>query len=392
MSGVGLAVSYFASSLYYIFFTFGVLAGCGFGIAYIPAITAVSYYFETKLTFAAGVAASGVGVGNFLYPAMIRVLINKYDWRSSLLIIGGITLNVCLFGAVIRPIDRPELSMKDRPAIDITPFRKKGYIMLCINNFLWCCGISALYIHLTALAEAEGIQADHSAYLISGLGIANLIGRFGYGVLGQQPRMNVIVLYAFSFCLGGICLCVLPLVKSYPGIMCIAILFGIFSGCFGTLLVAILVQLLGLHRFANGYGCLLLFEAAGQLTGGPLTGFMYDLTQSYTLSFILGGGLCIASSIIMIHPYLYVKKHLHEVEPDIPEKEALASSMDIPQKQYPSTLNVAKMAVSMDLIPAAHKLSSIQNLSDTKKMGSVDVLPATKRLLELRKYPSTASV
>ena len=232
----------------------------------------MSYYFEKRLSLAAGIAASGVGVGNFLYPAAIRLLINLYDWRSSLLLIGGVSFNIILFGALVRPIERPELSMKDRPIIDITPFKKKGYIMLCINNFLWCCGIAAVYIHLTALAESEGIDADRSAYLISGLGIANLIGRFAYGVLGQQPRVDVIMLYGISFCLGGLCLCVLPFIKAYPGLMCIAVLFGIFSGCFGTLLVSILIELLGLHRFANGYGCLLLFEAAGQLLGGPLAG------------------------------------------------------------------------------------------------------------------------
>ena len=119
---------------------------------------------------------------------------------------------------------------------------------------------------------------------------------------------------------------------------------------------------------------------------------MFDLTQSYTVSFVLGGGLCVVSAIIMIHPYLYVKKHLHELEQDVPEKEALASSMDIPQKKYPSILNVAKLAVSMDVIPAAHKLSSLEYLGDAKKMGSMDVLPATKRLMELKKFHSTASV
>ena len=122
---------------------------------------------------------------------------------------------------------------------------------------------------------------------------------------------------------------------------------------------------------------------------------MFDLTDSYTLAFVLGGGLCIASAVVMVHPYLYVKKHLHEVEQELPEKEALASSIDMPgniPQQYTSLVNVAKLAISMDVIAAIHKLSSLENLSDTKKLGSVDRLPATKRLMELKKYHSTASV
>ena len=122
-------------------------------------------------------------------------------------------------------------------------------------------------------------------------------------------------------------------------------------------------------------------------------GLMFDLTQSYTLAFLLGGGLCIASAIVMIQPILYVRHHLHELEEDLPEKEALASSMDLPQKTYPSILNVAKLAVSMDLVCAVHKLSSLESLTDVRKeAGSLDVLPGNKRLMELRRFQSTASV
>ena len=251
------------------------ISGAGLGIAYIPAITAVSYYFKRKINIAAGIAASGIGVGNFVYPVLIRYLINAYEWKSSLLVLGALSLNLCVFGALIRPIERPDIQRKNLPIIDITPFKKKGYLMLCFNNFLWCCGISVLYLHLTALAESEGIDSDRSAYLLSALGIANLIGRFAYGFIAHHPKINIIVLYGVSFCVAGLFVCLTPFCKTFAGIMSAAVLFGLFSGCFGTLLVSILIQILGLRRFANGYGCLLLFEAAGQLIGGPLAGKHY---------------------------------------------------------------------------------------------------------------------
>ena len=221
---------------------------------------------------AAGIAASGIGVGNFVYPVFIRFLINTYDWRSSLLILGALSLHLCVFGALIRPTNRPDIQRKNLPIIDITPFKKKGYLMLCFNNFLWCCGISVLYLHLTALAESQGIDSDRSAYLLSALGIANLTGRFSYGFIAHHPRVNIIVLYSVSFCIAGFFVCLAPFCKTFPTLMCASVLFGLFSGCFGTLLVSLLIQILGLRRFANGYGCLLLFEAAGQLIGGPLAG------------------------------------------------------------------------------------------------------------------------
>ena len=246
-------------------------------MSYIPAITAVSYYFKRKINIAAGIAASGIGVGNFIYPVLIRYLINAYDWKSSLLLLGAISLNLCVFGAIVRPIERPDIYQKNRPLIDITPFKKRGYVTLCFNNFLWCCGTSVLYIHLTALAESVGTDSDKSAYLISGLGVANLVGRFGYGFIAHHPKVNIIILYGTSFLLAGAFVCVTPFGKSFGSLLFIAMMFGLFAGCFGTLLVSILIQILGLQRFANGYGCLLLFEAAGQLSGGPLAGKKHDV-------------------------------------------------------------------------------------------------------------------
>ena len=248
-----------------------VFSGAGLGIVYIPAISAVSFYFDQKISMAAGIAASGVGVGNFLFPAFIRFLVNTYDWKQSFLILSATSLHICVLGALIRPVKRLEIK-KDQPILDITPFKKKSYIVLCINVFLFCCGSSTLYVHLTALAETSGIDADNSAMLISGLGIANLVSRFGYGVVADWPSVNSIVLYGLSFFLTGLTICILPFVNSYALLMVCAVVFGLLSGCFGTLLVKILIRLLGLQRFSNGYGCLLLFMAAGQLLGAFLAG------------------------------------------------------------------------------------------------------------------------
>lgn len=361
ISGIGLALSYFATSLYYLYFSFGMLTGAGFGIAYIPSISAVSCYFEKRISLAAGLAASGVGVGNFVYPALIRWLINMFDWKQSLLILGAVSLNICVCGAVMRPVRRTEL-LEESPILDITPFKKKGYLMLCINNFLFCCGISALYVHLTALAESKGYSQDLSAMLVSGLGIANLIGRVLYGVLASHSWFNAFVLYMCSFTLSGVCVCIVPFCETYEGLMTCAVVFGLLSACFGTLLVTILIELLGLQRFANGYGCLLLFEAAGQLLGGFLTGAMFDLTQSYTSAFIVGGLLCIVSGFVMIQPYLYVKNHPFTQEEILvsQEKLDLSQSIDIPANKFPSHRDLVQSVLSMESLGAVDRFKNLQ--------------------------------
>lgn len=381
LASAGLCLSYFATSLYYLFFTLGVLTGVGLGIVYIPAISAISFYFNERLPLASGIAASGVGVGNFLYPPVIRWLVITFDWKSSFLVLGGLTLNICVLGALIRPVKRMDIPEK-QPVLDFTPFKKRGYVMLCVNVFLFCCGISALYIHLVSHAEQIAMGTDRSAWLISGLGIANLIGRLLYGAIVQQPAMNPFLLYAGSFGLAGVCICLVPFMTTYWSLMTVAVCFGLMSGCFGTLLVPILIRLLGLQRFANGYGCLLLFMAGGQLIGAFIAGAMYDITNTYTWAFVLGGSLSILSAVIMVQPYCYVKNHEQHVETlNYQETNSLADSIDLPRSRFPSHRAIVPQAVSLESLVGAKRALELQrsrlslNIQDTqtKKMKMKDI-------------------
>ncbi|KAL3846511.1 hypothetical protein ACJMK2_017491 [Sinanodonta woodiana] len=304
ISFLGLFGSNFSPNIYVLFVTFGIITGAGYGLVFIPAITAVSLYFDKRRTLAAGIAASGVGVGNFLFPAMIRWLNNMYNWRASILVLSALNLNIIVCGLLIRPVSTFDFSKEKPKVLDVTPFKKKGYWMLSVNNFLFCCGISAIYIHISAYAEGIGIDEDRSALLISAMGVSNLLGRLLYGVVGHYKRLNNMVIYTVSFALAGVTFFIIPSMTSYIGLMIMVVLFGLFSGCFGTLLVSILVEILGLHRFANGYGCLLLFEAAGQMLGGPIAGAMFDLTGDYSMAFYIGGLFCLLSSIAMIYPII----------------------------------------------------------------------------------------
>ena len=61
-----------------------------------PAITAISQVFEEHRALAFGISSSGVGIGKFLGPLLISKLDETYGWRGTLLLLGGIILNLCI--------------------------------------------------------------------------------------------------------------------------------------------------------------------------------------------------------------------------------------------------------------------------------------------------------
>ncbi|XP_041358006.1 monocarboxylate transporter 9-like [Gigantopelta aegis] len=302
ISSFGLMISFFAPNIYFLYFSFGIVTGIGLGISFVPAVTCVAHYFEKYRNFATGLAVSGVGVGTFLFPPLITILSHKYTWRGSMLILGALTLNVCLCGTLVRPLPSPRQDFRrEKPAaFDLTVFKKAGYLLVCLNNILICFGLSIVYLHLTAFAEASGMSDQDGAMLISVIGIANLVGRFVIGALGSHPRLNVFLLYSLSFMISGTAAAFFPVLHmSFPAMIVLSVMFGFFTASFGALLPALLIEILGLDRLASAYGYLLLFMAVGQMLGGPIAGFIYDKTGSYNSSFYVGGAVIVSSGIMI---------------------------------------------------------------------------------------------
>lgn len=80
------------------------LAGVGFGIAFLPFIVSIGFYFEKRKSLAVGISVCGQGVGTMFWAPVLEILIEKYGWRGSMLIIGGIILNIAVVGSLLRTI------------------------------------------------------------------------------------------------------------------------------------------------------------------------------------------------------------------------------------------------------------------------------------------------
>ena len=104
IAGFGFILSSFMDSIEKLCFTFGIIAGFGLSMVYVPAVVVVAYYFEKKRAFATGIAVAGSGIGTFVFAPLTECLIEWYTWKGAVLIMGGIMLNIIVCGAVFRPL------------------------------------------------------------------------------------------------------------------------------------------------------------------------------------------------------------------------------------------------------------------------------------------------
>ncbi|KAL8586249.1 hypothetical protein ACOMHN_003764 [Nucella lapillus] len=114
ISAAGFVLSVFTPNLYFLYFSSGIMAdrlsfalstGLGFGLIYLPAIVSVAQYFEKRRSFATGLAVCGSGFGTFAMAPITKLLVEEYSWRGTMLILGGVILNVTVCGAVFRPLE-----------------------------------------------------------------------------------------------------------------------------------------------------------------------------------------------------------------------------------------------------------------------------------------------
>ncbi|XP_033006240.1 monocarboxylate transporter 14 [Lacerta agilis] len=104
LTAVGWILSSYASNVYYLFITFGVTAGVGSGMVYLPAVVMVGEYFEKRKALAQGLSTTGTGFGAFLMTVLLKYLCTEFGWRNAMFIQGAVCLNLCVCGALMRPV------------------------------------------------------------------------------------------------------------------------------------------------------------------------------------------------------------------------------------------------------------------------------------------------
>lgn len=90
---------------------YGVVGGIGFSCIYVPAVIAVGFYFEKKRALATGIAISGTGIGNFIFPYCIAFFTEKFRWSGAILALGLIVLLCGLLAILYKPL-KPQKELK----------------------------------------------------------------------------------------------------------------------------------------------------------------------------------------------------------------------------------------------------------------------------------------
>ncbi|KAG6935978.1 solute carrier family 16 member 12 [Chelydra serpentina] len=338
LASAGLILSSFATSLEHLYFSLGVLTGLGFALCYSPAIAMVGKYFNKKKALAYGIAMSGSGIGTFILAPVVQLLIEQFSWRGALLILGGFVLNLCVCGALMRPITLKEdhkhppefleqeyvseAQKQDLKQLSIcSPLIKAwsheglcccswqeynfllmpDFMVLAVSVLFMAYGCSPLFVYLVPYALSVGVSHQQAAFLMSILGVIDIVGNITFGWLTDRRCLKKYryICYLFAVGMDGLCYLFLPVLQSFPMLVPFSFTFGYFDGAYVTLIPVVTADVVGTASLSSALGVVYFLHALPYLVSPPIAGWLVDTTRSYTASFILCGFSMMFSSTLL---------------------------------------------------------------------------------------------
>jgi len=185
-----------------------------------------------------------------------------------------------------------------RNIMDFSLMKDPVFLLLGLGNVFGMLGFYVPYIYIIDAAKIKGISETDAPFLISIIGIINTVGRLVVGWLSDFPFVDSLFVTNVCILVSGAAVFAVPLCFNYIGFCAVAAIFGLFSSAYIALTSIVLVDLLGIAQLTNAFGLLCFLRGIAAIAGPPIAGSIFDYTQSYDVSFYLGGIFLFASAVI----------------------------------------------------------------------------------------------
>ena len=314
---VGLAMMAHAGSPAMLHFSAGILIGAGLaGASFTIVIGAFAKLMPLQwrsLSFGAGTAAGSFG--QFLFSPLTVGLMGVFSWQTTLEVLGAIVLLVVpLSLALATPPMRKETApgtVRPQPvtAALSEAFGHRSFVLLTLGYFT--CGFQVFFIgvHLPAYLVDRGLSAEIGGWTLAIIGLFNIIGSIGAGLLGNvMPKRFILSAIYFG---RSLAILVYIMVPASPAA---TLIFGAVLGLLWLSTVpptsSLIAIMFGARWLAMLLGIAFFSHQVGSFLGVWLGGFLFERSGSYDVVWWLAILLGLLSAIINLP---IVEKPVHRL-------------------------------------------------------------------------------
>ena len=287
---------------------FGLFVGAGVAAIFAPMMACVTGWFETQRSLAVSLVSAGMGMAPITMSPLAAWLVERHDWRTSMMIIAGVTAVVMI--PVTFLVKRPpalaaQAAMPTAQASDPQEqmsireaMKSPQFIILCLTNFFCCATHSGPIIHTVSYAVTCGIPLLMAVSIYSVEGLAGMGGRIVFGILGDKlgaKRVLVAGLLAQAF--GALAYVFAAGLGSFYAV---AALFGFIYAGVMPLYAVLARENFPLRMMGTVIGGTAMAGSLGMATGPIAGGLIYDAMASYTWLYIGSWGIGLGAFLIAL--------------------------------------------------------------------------------------------
>lgn len=125
---------------------------------------------------------------------------------------------------------------------------------------------STIYFNARAVFDV-GLTQLEASYLISAIGLGNLLGRVGHGIFLDRNFMTPLGMYSLTSVISAISIICYPFLDNFWTLLSCALIFGLTNGPYPSLQVMVLRDMLSPGDVSGGFGVVLFFNGFAMVTG-----------------------------------------------------------------------------------------------------------------------------
>ena len=309
-SGALIGTGYFfmshVSALWHLYLLYGVGVGVGMSGIWVPVMSTIARSFGDRRGIITAIVMVGGGIGSLAAPPVANLLITRFNWRTSCMIIGSFVFVVILLSAQFlkgtripsgeKPRGQHEKekhppapggrSLSLREAFSTRPF-------WFASGLVFWYGFSAyvIMVHIVPHAIELGISAAGAANLLAIISGLATVGRFVLASAAKKMGNKKVFIVGFIL-MSVAALWLLPVSKEWE--LCLfAAVFGFGFGA-GVSISPLIAELFGLGSHGLLLGVNVLCYSLGAAAGPVVAGYLFDVTGGYALAFLA----CAAAGIL----------------------------------------------------------------------------------------------
>jgi len=320
-TGFSLLLTSQTNAPWQLFITYSLLLSIGTGAIYVATMSTISRWFDKKRGFALGIASSGSGLGTIIMAPFATYLISNFGWRMAYMVMGLIAWLILIplsrllrkdpyeIGALpdgVRSDSKETGKQKSRneegsnqsaslPLPQV--YRTSSFWFFWFIWLLYSFSLYLILTHIVPHATDIGISATEAAAVLSLIGGANIAGRVLMGRVSDRIGRKITAIICSLLQAGAI----VWLLWSHDLWMLylFALVYGFSYGGLTPPMTALIGETFGLRNIGVILGLLEIGFGIGSAVGPIAGGFIFDISNSYSMAFLIGAVVMLAATLLI---------------------------------------------------------------------------------------------